>query len=1036
MGAVCNTPKKKKPSSVNVAEITSVLSVASKTCSKRLILCSEELAVLIEKLKNMFSSSLTRRNFEEERGTLEKILRQEKLRLKLTKGADSSKYLLSVCIPTIEESKGDFSALQSLAVHLENILYAVNLMCCLKENPPEKLRKKFVSAIVKNFGVLAYEELKQYRDLVEIMRPEELTEYTASEREINDFISLFAKEHQYNLDEINKVGHKAGKLADHEQPSSGSAIEVHTNNIQLEIDAEKSGRKNNSLLHKDAGAQFGQKPSHFSQSNKQSEFNPEEEKKIPFESESKGRKIELTDNNHSKDPVILPRSLPQQEKKITKDQPLPSAILMKGILSNGTQNKSGYYDADIYENEQRETKNDEPVFKPVKANPNKPSFSSTLSMHEDHFESIIEFIMKPRSQFQDQKKSRRPEIQNIQPHDENLFELEPIDLDDNKTLDQMKDNHKLDLYQVSLNGNQGHLFDHPYATPESFQLYSEINTRLSKQGTKFIDEDFSKDALSTLCDDPSNFPYMDKIEWRRLSEVCPKSVIHPEITEIGRVEANFVVSPSYLTSATALSMNPSLIRPLIYPNELNSQGLFSITLWSSGEWKSLQIDDYVPFIKGTNRLAFSQNTDSSVWVPLLEKAVSKLLGSYQAQTLADDLVLLRMLVGVPCSTMSRVFQDSSLLWQLIEKLVSDNFTAYVKYNPKSTQEESKTFQIASPSSKIKRASLITDAKLQPGIDGEKIMMVQLKKIFDLEDASNKTADNIITDTPKELEHAYWIPFSEFCAKYNQLTFFRAINNPQYQSFELQYPVSLKTEPSNVTLVKIITKKSTQSIFSIRQKYDENNTNTNTSSYGLIRLIIGKLDPYGRVYDSVDGNFDAVQELNLEYEFEEGSYILLIECFWGEKQRKEALFSCYSSETLAISLLKPTKSTYDDYLEQFCAAYAVKQLNLDPQPDNFLIVEGYSRSIRRIITTKLKGLLIIYYRNSSEKEVIHQYFCVKNREDHSLLQCVPFSPDPLPEYEISVSVLPQSSHLIVFKSTSLNPVSFDASPQTMIEKIST
>ena len=54
---------------------------------------------------------------------------------------------------------------------------------------------------------------------------------------------------------------------------------------------------------------------------------------------------------------------------------------------------------------------------------------------------------------------------------------------------------------------------------------------------------------------------------------------------------------------------------------------FSVKMLYRGKWRIIDVDDYVPFVIGVP--AFSKSNDKELWVIILEKAWSKIYGSYK-----------------------------------------------------------------------------------------------------------------------------------------------------------------------------------------------------------------------------------------------------------------------------------------------------------------------------------------------------------------------------------------------------------------------
>jgi hypothetical protein len=98
---------------------------------------------------------------------------------------------------------------------------------------------------------------------------------------------------------------------------------------------------------------------------------------------------------------------------------------------------------------------------------------------------------------------------------------------------------------------------------------------------------------------------------------------------------------------------PSLVsRVFVGPmqTERDRFGVYTMRLFISGKWRSVTIDDRLP-VTQSRRFAFCSCSDvAQMWVPLIEKALAKALGSYAAVTTSHPLVLIQCLTGMLTET--------------------------------------------------------------------------------------------------------------------------------------------------------------------------------------------------------------------------------------------------------------------------------------------------------------------------------------------------------------------------------------------------
>lgn len=84
-----------------------------------------------------------------------------------------------------------------------------------------------------------------------------------------------------------------------------------------------------------------------------------------------------------------------------------------------------------------------------------------------------------------------------------------------------------------------------------------------------------------------------------------------------------------MSAFSVVALYPALLRKLFVLAD-PKQGKYIIRLYKDGKWKLVTIDDRIPCNR-EGYPAFGHNTNKSeIWVVILEKAVAKLLGSYEA----------------------------------------------------------------------------------------------------------------------------------------------------------------------------------------------------------------------------------------------------------------------------------------------------------------------------------------------------------------------------------------------------------------------
>jgi hypothetical protein len=131
-------------------------------------------------------------------------------------------------------------------------------------------------------------------------------------------------------------------------------------------------------------------------------------------------------------------------------------------------------------------------------------------------------------------------------------------------------------------------------------------------------------------------------KWQRLvnmsferegeGKVTPK--LYPEDDSMMVLPREARASFSWLFTCVGAALNPAAIRQLITPNTINPFGVYTVRFHIDGKPRYVVVDDNLP-VDEKGKLIFAQPSRSEfVWPLILEKAVAKLHGGYQALDLS------------------------------------------------------------------------------------------------------------------------------------------------------------------------------------------------------------------------------------------------------------------------------------------------------------------------------------------------------------------------------------------------------------------
>lgn len=105
----------------------------------------------------------------------------------------------------------------------------------------------------------------------------------------------------------------------------------------------------------------------------------------------------------------------------------------------------------------------------------------------------------------------------------------------------------------------------------------------------------------------------------------------------------------FLSALAVIAERPDILEQIMITKVYNPFGVYQIRLCVDGRWQVVVVDDFFPCNARTRGPAFAVGRRNQLWVPLIEKALAKVAGSYAKLLAGRSVEGLAVLTGAPCS---------------------------------------------------------------------------------------------------------------------------------------------------------------------------------------------------------------------------------------------------------------------------------------------------------------------------------------------------------------------------------------------------
>lgn len=190
----------------------------------------------------------------------------------------------------------------------------------------------------------------------------------------------------------------------------------------------------------------------------------------------------------------------------------------------------------------------------------------------------------------------------------------------------------------------------------------------TKERIKFVDDSFPPcDKSLFLRGRPEKFKSQNII-WRSPNEIhVPREderldwVIFRK-PNFNDIKQGLLGNCWFLSALAVIIEQPELLNKILITKSFCTQGVYQIRLCFNGQWKTVIIDDLFPCDEW-NRLINAKAVRKQLWVILVEKALAKLNGSYEALIGGHTVEGLATLTGYPCEMIEiNDKQDFEIIW--------------------------------------------------------------------------------------------------------------------------------------------------------------------------------------------------------------------------------------------------------------------------------------------------------------------------------------------------------------------------------------